>query len=384
MATTTEIVVRFHDETAAGYQPATRQQRLSAVLRFAASIEPRPLTAATAADVQAWAASTGATMRGRNIGHLHRFFAWAVAAGVADTDPTVALVHVREPASLGDTARTLGEWRRSMERRQLSPVTVTGMSNRVRLFAAWLAPRSVLDARPGDIESFLSARPGRRQTRTLPLSSDAQRGYLTALHRFYVWARRAGLTETDPTEDIDRPRRPERMPRPIATSDLAVAFERAGAQTRAVLALAAFCGLRAKEIAGVHREDVLDHLESPMLLVRSPKGRRQRTVPLHAAAADAIRRLNPPATGPVFVKLNGRQMSPHDVSDVGCGHLASLGIRATLHQLRHWYATSVYRTSLDLLLTQELLGHASPTSTRIYAAYDQSKAAGVVAALTLD
>jgi integrase len=57
-------------------------------------------------------------------------------------------------------------------------------------------------------------------------------------------------------------------------------------------------------------------------------------------------------------------------------YLRSVGAGATLHQLRHFFATSLYRASKDIRLTQEALGHASPATTAIYAGYDQSATAG--------
>ncbi len=63
-----------------------------------------------------------------------------------------------------------------------------------------------------------------------------------------------------------------------------------------------------------------------------------------------------------------------------CGtYLAEAGTGATLHALRHFFATALYQTSQDLRLVQEALGHSSPNITAIYAAFDTSKTAGAMA-----
>jgi site-specific recombinase XerD len=63
--------------------------------------------------------------------------------------------------------------------------------------------------------------------------------------------------------------------------------------------------------------------------------------------------------------------------------MASIGVAATAHQLRHWFATQAYRGSRDLRVVQELLGHASPTTTAIYTAFSRTESVRAVSALEL-
>jgi integrase/recombinase XerC len=66
------------------------------------------------------------------------------------------------------------------------------------------------------------------------------------------------------------------------------------------------------------------------------------------------------------------------------GHyLHDLGINATGHQLRHWFGSEVYANTHDIRVTQELLGHSSPTTTAGYVAYSHVDAAAAVASLRL-
>lgn len=64
-------------------------------------------------------------------------------------------------------------------------------------------------------------------------------------------------------------------------------------------------------------------------------------------------------------------------------YLHGVGIEATMHQLRHWFATKTYRASKDIRVVQELLGHSSPTVTAVYAAFAPEDAVAAVRALTL-
>lgn len=203
---------------------------------------------------------------------------------------------------------------------------------------------------------------------------------LSALHGFYRWAGRNGLIDADPTARLAMPRKPHRMPRPMADTELRRALDGADDQMAAVLLVAAFCGLRIGEIARIRWRDVLDVQDPPALFVAEGKGGRQRIVPLPAIVADALHGL--PHRGPyVFLRGDGRPggNSPARLSQKANRYLRSVGVPATVHQLRHRYATEVYRSCRDLRLTQELCGHASPETTAQYTKYAAEDGAGVVA-----
>ena len=127
---------------------------------------------------------------------------------------------------------------------------------------------------------------------------------------------------------------------------------------------------------------MLDHIDSPALLVRG-KGGKERLVPLAPRVRDALRRYGLPDTGPVFHRADGQPgpNRPNLITVLSAEHLHSLGIPASLHQLRHRFATRLYQQTLDLRMVQELLGHSSPTTTALYAAWSQDRAAAAVAAL---
>ena len=186
------------------------------------------------------------------------------------------------------------------------------------------------------------------------------------------------LVGADPTEGIDRPKLPRNVPRPISDADLALALTQAPPRTRAMIALGAFEGMRCKEIAGLAREDILEHEDPPIIVITHGKGNRQRVVPLNEYVEIALRSYGLPRRGPVFRKLDGTALKPWTVGQTIGQFFRDVGIDATPHQLRHAFASRVYRETTDLRLTQELLGHASPATTSIYVQWNSRKAAEVV------
>ena len=108
------------------------------------------------------------------------------------------------------------------------------------------------------------------------------------------------------------------------------------------------------------------------------KGGHQRVVGIPARLAGILAESDA-TVGPVF----GRPVSPTRVSQIVNAYLRDNGVAATAHQLRHLYGTRLYAaTGGNLLAVQQALGHASVTSTQIYAAIDVG--AAVNAARTLD
>lgn len=270
----------------------------------------------------------------------------------------------------------LARYREDQAQRGLTTSTIRRMRDNLRSFALSLPEgQSMLDATRDDVETWLASR-GARSGGTI--SARTRYTLISCVHRFYEWAMREELVDADPTANIVRPRLRRTLPRPISDGDLQTALELAEPRMRAWLALMAYAGLRCQEVAGVRVEDLMLHLEPPMLLVAAAKGGRERTVPVAEAAELAIRSYGLPRSGPLFLTYAGRPFSPQTVSRETSEYLAAIGISATAHQLRHWFATKMYALTHDLVLVQELLGHASIATTRIYVAFDPGQAADVV------
>jgi site-specific recombinase XerD len=214
---------------------------------------------------------------------------------------------------------------------------------------------------------------------TVTLKPETRGIYLAHVAGFYGWLVRERIRADDPTIRLARPKNKRGMPRPISDASLRLALKSAPGNVRTFLILGAYAGLRAGEMAGLHREDIQVDADPPVLIVRDGKGGKQRVVPLHPLVVDELAFL--PQSGPLFLNRFGDQIAPNSVSARVGRHLRSLGLTESLHQCRHAFATNVYRQSLDLRLTQELCGHADPKTTARYAAWAPARAAAVVGAL---
>jgi len=251
------------------------------------------------------------------------------------------------------------QFARDLHRRNLSPATISHYRNALERFERQ-AGRELVKATRDDLRDWLD---------TLRVAPRTTFWYVSTLRVFYNWAVDEEPLARSPAAGLVTPRYGRLVPRPIGRDDLEPAVHGARPRMKAWLALAAFAGFRAKEIAGLRREDVLDMVEPPVVVVSAPVGGRQRVVPLNPYVAHALRLAGLPRAGWVFMsQRSGGPVQPATVTRFASRYLDDCGIDATLHQLRHAFATDVYRKSRDLRLTQELMGHAHVNTTACFAA----------------
>jgi integrase/recombinase XerC len=201
----------------------------------------------------------------------------------------------------------------------------------------------------------------------LGVCTSSRATYLVQIRGFYRWAVRAGLLSHDPTVGIPVPRVPRRVPRPLDPVSVSLAVELAPRPVGTWIVLGAYGGLRCCEIAPLRGEDLRDGW-----LYVVGKGGHQRMIPAPLQVVSALG--THPATGALWDE------DAATVSRVGNQWLRRLGAGGTMHQLRHTFATRVYDQTGDLLVTQQLLGHASPATTAIYAQVSGARLRDAVAA----
>lgn len=256
-----------------------------------------------------------------------------------------------------------------LRRRNLRESTIR-QRRYVLLRLARFTGKSVLDQTTDDLRRFLDRLDvaESRATETSHLCS------------YYKWAHRVGVMPYNPAEDLERPRINRRLPRPMPDDDLARALGNASDRILSWLLLATYAGLRACEIASLRAENVLLRADPPILVVEG-KGGKMRVVPIHDRLHPMLTAL--PKSGWCFPRRDDKPgpVPAHVVSHGVNNYLHDLGIEHTLHACRHWFATSTYRNTHDLRLVQELLGHASPTSTQIYTYVDPGRAVQAVQSL---
>ena len=246
---------------------------------------------------------------------------------------------------------------------------------RVLRRCAAVLPVPLLDA---DAGMLLGWRAG------LTAGGDTIRNYVTHVHELFEWAIGEGIREDNPAARLPVPPRRKRLPRPMPEADLMRALESADPQVRIWLVLAGWAGLRACEIAYLRRENILDQVTPPVLLIASDatKGTRERVVPLSSFALAELAACGLPASGYAFARRRGTGPNrPSRVSQACNACLHEAGIPGTLHTLRHRFLTAMWRATKDLRLVQELAGHVSPATTALYTKVDQ--AATVAAVETL-
>ena len=243
-----------------------------------------------------------------------------------------------------------------------------------RLTAALAVP--LLAAGPADLADWRAS---------LTVGDDAAVAYVSHVKSFYDWCVAEGLRAENPAAGLPVPRLGRRIPRPIAEEDLMDALAAAPRRIRLMIVLAGWAGLRAKEIALLKRENVMDTATPPVLLIagNATKGRNERIVPLSSFVLEEIRLARIPSSGYVFRRMDGRPgpNEPWRVSQLTNRHLHRHGIGATLHQLRHRLGTQLYQATRDLRAVQSTLGHANPSTTAGYAAYDQGATATAMESL---
>lgn len=199
----------------------------------------------------------------------------------------------------------------------------------------------------------------------IPMDPATRGAYLSGLCRFYRWRLLRDPAASDPTRYLTRPRLPRRLPRPVSAAAVEVAVAATAQPCRTWIAVAAWAGLRRAEIAGLSPGHV--HVDGTTLSLRiTGKGGRQRLIPV------------PPRLATVLAGYGWPIRTAGHVGDQVATCLRRLGIDATCHQLRHYYATELYRATGDVLAVSTLMGHASVATTQVYAQVDDQHLAALV------
>jgi site-specific recombinase XerD len=270
----------------------------------------------------------------------------------------------------------LAGFERELRTRGASPHTMRAYGNDLSELAAW-ATR--LGREPGELaHRDLRAYAAMLSQRGLAQSSVARK--LAAVRSLHDHLTRTGAAAHNPGELLGSPKRGSRLPRVLAPAEIAALLERIPASAplelrdRALFELAYACGLRAEEIVRLDLDS--PDFESEALRVAG-KGAKTRIVPMGEPAQRALRRYLE-AARPVldadraetalFLSRRGRRLSPSDVrrrlerwirQAAVAGHVSP-------HTLRHSFATHLLEGGADLRSIQELLGHASLSTTQVY------------------
>ncbi len=267
----------------------------------------------------------------------------------------------------GLAANTLLSYRRDL-RRYLAHLAAAGRADLAEVGEA-------------DVAAFL-ARLREGDADHPPLSATSAGRAVVAVRGLHRFAHREGLTPGDPAREVRPPTPVRRLPKAITVEQVEQLLDAAGApgtpaalRDRALLELLYGTGARISEAVGL----AVDDLERAAGLVRlDGKGGKQRVVPVGSYARDAVEgylvrgrpALAAAGTGgpALFLNQRGGRLSRQSAWAVlvAAAERAGLAGRLSPHTLRHSFATHLLDGGADVRVVQELLGHASVTTTQVY------------------
>jgi integrase/recombinase XerC len=225
---------------------------------------------------------------------------------------------------------------------------------------------------PADVRAFLTKR------RNEGLGPRGLQRAMAAVRSFYRYLAREELADGAALRVIRSPKLPRTLPRPISEHDALRTIEEAGeneipwlaARDAALVTLLYGTGLRISEALRLKRRDV-PLADSLNILGKGNKERAVPVLPVVREALETYAALIPFAGekhGPLFLSRRGKPMSPRDAQGLMQRLRGRLGLQAsaTPHALRHSFATHLLKHGGDLRSVQELLGHASLSTTQKY------------------
>jgi site-specific recombinase XerD len=278
--------------------------------------------------------------------------------------------------------KALGSFDRALRSHGMADSTRRAYSLDLGGFASWASAQGV---EPNDVRyrvlrryaAQLSSAP-REGGRGLSAPTVARK--LAAIRTFYRYMVEREELSQNPADLVSSPRRPRRLPRLLKKKEVAALLDQIPTGTplelrdRAMFELAYSCGLRCEEI--VNLDIGAADFDGEELRVVG-KGSKTRVVPIGEPAQKALERYlasgrpalaaNAPEPA-LFVSRSGRRLSPSDIRRRLAAWLrnASLSAAVSPHTLRHSFATHLLEGGADLRTIQELLGHASVSTTQVY------------------
>ena len=248
-------------------------------------------------------------------------------------------------------------------------------------FAAWLAPRALLEARPEDLMRYLA----HRHTEGYTARSAAR--WLSCVRGFYRHAVEIGASAADPTVALASPKLGTRLPNGLTEREVTALLAApklgtpVGLRDRTMLELLYATGLRVSELVGL-KLTLLNRRQGVVRIVG--KGGRERLVPVGEVALDWVERYLRESRGlllglhrsdVMFPGRGGKEMTRQTFWHAIKRHARAAGIRRAIspHTLRHAFATHLIDHGADLRAVQMMLGHADLSTTQIYTHVAQTR-----------
>jgi integrase/recombinase XerC len=258
--------------------------------------------------------------------------------------------------------------------RNVSPHTLSAYRLDLEQLAVFVARETGGAARVGDVDHLLLRRYLALLGKRAKKSSVGRK--LAAIRSFFRFLVRLGVVGKNPAELIATPKKENRLPFHLDIDQVTTLVEapqdvdKHALRDRAILEMLYSCGLRVSELTGLAIGDI--DLSGGMVRVLG-KGGKERIVPVGSRAIEAIRgylhgRGELTGSGPLFLNTRGQRINRRSVTRIVDAHVLRIAAfkRISPHILRHTFATHMLEGGADLRAIQELLGHASLSTTQKY------------------
>ncbi|PPD03843.1 MAG: site-specific tyrosine recombinase XerD [Methylobacter sp.] len=256
----------------------------------------------------------------------------------------------------------------------LSENTLSAYASDLKIFAHWLATKSLLDVSQADVSAFLANR------FRAGISNRSCARILSSLRRFYGYQLREGRITSDPLALVESPRLGRPLPKFLSEHEVELLLAAPNTATalgyrdKTMLELLYATGLRVSELVGLKFENI--GLRQGVLRITG-KGNKERLVPIGEIALDWLESyknyyrkeiLGAQQSDYLFVTSRGDAMTRQTFWHLIKRHARVAGINKPLspHTLRHAFATHLLNHGADLRVVQLLLGHADLSTTQIY------------------
>ncbi len=252
------------------------------------------------------------------------------------------------------------EFRNYLIQRRYSDRTIPMYVKAVKDFINWL-DKEVEEVSNVDVQRY-----NLEQIINKNYSLSYQNQVVSALKLFFQKVNKRSIR----IEEVERPRREHKLPVVLSKQEIRSLLNAThNHKHKVMLSITYACGLRRSEVLNLRPEDI----DSPsgLLQIRQAKGRKDRRVPISKKTIQMLREYYQsykPTQWLFEGEYRGRQYSESSIQSVMKTSLRKAGItkKATLHTLRHSFATHLMDTGVDTRIIQELLGHSSIKTTQLY------------------
>lgn len=293
-----------------------------------------------------------------------------------------------EPATVsGPLAEAVAAFVRHLDReRNASAHTIRAYGQDLAQFLAHAVTEIGRPPAPADVDhllirSFL----GQLHRQGLKKTSAARK--LASIRTFFRFLCREGIVEKNPARALMSPRTEKRVPGHFEEAEMTALLDVPGegptvARARAILELLYATGIRCSELVGLDLSQVDRDSRTVRVL---GKGQKERIVPFGARALTAVQAYLPsretfkPSTPALFVNARGGRLTDRSVRQIVRDRVRQIALERKLstHSVRHSFATHLLERGADLRSIQELLGHASLSTTQKYTHVNARQILGV-------